>query len=302
MPETRRDFFASAAGLAAATPALATAAASMPTVRLGKHEVSRLVLGSNPFAGGSHFNPILDQHMREWMTPERIMELLKRSEQAGIRTWQLHTDPNLMDCMRQHRAQGGKLNTFMLSDFKEPKQTVPELAKLGVLGIVHHGERTDIQFREGKMEEVGDFLKAVRDTGLMVGLSTHHPAVVDYVEGKGWDLDFFMTCVYRRNRLPAEVRAEYGEAIVGEPYFEKDPERMCKMIRQTKRTCFAFKILAAGRNIKTKQAVDQAFRFMFENIKPKDCVIVGMYPRFKDEITENAELTRRYGATGSPAA
>ena len=38
---------------------------------------------------------------------------------------------------------------------------------------------------------------------------------------------------------------------MGEPYFEKDPERMCKMIRQVKKPCFAFKILAAGRNIKT---------------------------------------------------
>lgn len=293
MPETRRNFLASAASLAAA--GAASPQAALPTVRLGKHQLTRLILGSNPLAGGSHFNPILSQLMREWMTPERIMEILQRCEQAGIRTWQLHNDQKLLDCLRQHNARGGKLNTFILSDFKEPKQTLPELAKLATIGVAHHGDRTDIQFRAKQMEPVRDFLKAVRDTGVMVGLSTHNPEVIDYVESKDWDIDFYMTCVYRRSRTPEEVRAEFREATIGEPYFEGDPARMCKMIRQTRRTCLAFKILAAGRNINTQPAIDRAFQFVFENIKPQDGVIVGMYPRFKDEITNNAALTRRYG-------
>jgi hypothetical protein len=30
----------------------------------------------------------------------------------------------------------------------------------------------------------------------------------------------------------------------------------------------------------------------FENIKPKDCVVIGMYPRYKDEVKENADRVR----------
>ena len=33
----------------------------------------------------------------------------------------------------------------------------------------------------------------------------------------------------------------------------------------------------------------------FENIKPTDAVIVGMCPRFKDEISENAAMALMYG-------
>jgi hypothetical protein len=44
--------------------------------------------------------------------------------------------------------------------------------------------------------------------------------------------------------------------------------------------------------------VERAFRYAFENIKPQDCVIVGMYPRFKDEITENAGLASRFAVSG----
>jgi hypothetical protein len=38
-----------------------------------------------------------------------------------------------------------------------------------------------------------------------------------------------------------------------------------------------------------------AFRFAFENIKPTDGVIVGMYPEFFDEITANTGYTREFG-------
>jgi hypothetical protein len=295
MSETRRTFLTSATALPlAARPAL-SADTPLPTIRVGKYEMTRLTLGSNPMTGASHFNPILDQVMREWMTPERIMEILKRAEQAGIRSWQLHNDPKLMDCIRRYKGEGGKMNCFILSDYKDPAGSAAELAKLGVVGVVHHGERSDVAYRENSMEKIHDFCKAAHDAGVMAGISMHNPSVLDYVEGKGWETDFYMTCVYRRSRTPDEQRKEFVEAVVGEPYFEKDPERMCKMIRQTKKTCFAFKILAAGRNIKTKAAIDQAFKFMFENIKPQDGVIVGMFPRFKDEIVENAALTRRYG-------
>jgi hypothetical protein len=46
--------------------------------------------------------------------------------------------------------------------------------------------------------------------------------------------------------------------------------------------------------------VDAAFQFAFSNIKPKDCVLVGMYPRHKNEVKENTERVRRVpGAAAS---
>jgi len=267
----------------------------MPTIKLGKYEISRLVLGSNPLAGASHFNPILDALMKEWMTPEKVMEILKRCEKAGISGWQLHTAPNLSALLPKYLAEGGKMTSFSLSDFKDPIQSIQDVKKMGALGIVHHGEQTDNKLRDKKMDDVHDFLKAARDSGLLVGVSMHNPASMDYIEGKGWDVDFYMTCVYRRNRPVEEQRELFKEAVMGEPYFEGDPARMCKMIRQTKRTCFAFKILAAGRNVKSPQAVEGAFKFVLENIKPQDGVIVGMFPKFTDEITKNANLTRKFG-------
>ncbi len=55
---------------------------------LGSHRVTRLIVGSNPIYGYSHFNKQYDQHMLEWFTDERIVKLLLDCEKAGINTWQ----------------------------------------------------------------------------------------------------------------------------------------------------------------------------------------------------------------------
>jgi hypothetical protein len=66
---------------------------------------------------------------------------------------------------------------------------------------------------------------------------------------------------------------------------------MYRFMRQTGKPCFAFKIMAAGRI--DNRGADQAFRTAFESIKPIDGVFVGMFPRVRDEVRENAERVHR---------
>jgi hypothetical protein len=54
-----------------------------------------------------------------------------------------------------------------------------------------------------------------------------------------------------------------------------------------------FKILAAGRLARSPQEVDKAFKDAFDNIKPQDCILVGMFPRFQDQVKENCDRVRR---------
>ena len=134
---------------------------------------------------------------------------------------------------------------------RDPKE-LPVLAKGGCLGVAHHGEVTDQLFKTGKLDEIHDFLKRVRDAGMLVGVSTHMPAVVDAIESKGWDLDYYMTCVYERHRSAEELKKLLGHVPLPprEVYLEEDPPRMFQAVRSTKRPCLAFKILAAGRAVR----------------------------------------------------
>jgi hypothetical protein len=212
---------------------------------------------------------------------------------VGINTWQ----STLGDLNRHRRLidEGGKMQFLSLE--QDNPAAIQKLAAGGCIGIAHHGEFTDRMYKAGDMEKVGDFLKRVRDAGVLAGISTHMPAVVDTVESKGWDLDFYMTCVYERHRSAAELEKLLGQAPirVGEVYLPLDPPRMFKVIRQTKRTCLAFKILAAGRLSDRAEWVERAFRETYSSIKPGDGVIIGMYDRYADQPAQNAEFVRRFG-------
>ncbi len=118
-------------------------------------------------------------------------------------------------------------------------------------------------------------------------------AYPDTVESEGWDIDYYQTCLYRVSRTPEEARAQYGEAPINEIYMEMDPERMCKMIRATKKPCLAFKVFGAGRTINSPQQVEASLRYALTNIKPADAMIVGMFPKFRNEIAENIALVRK---------
>ena len=179
---SRRSLLTAAAGVAAA-PGLAAAEAPLPAVQFGPHKISKLVIGTNPLMGYSHFNQILDRTMRDWMMHDRRVETLMRAEAAGITTWQLHYHLDTMAVVDDLRSKGSKLQMFLLSDFELHKDftMIPAVARKGFQGMAHHGNRTDEAFREKKMDRVKEFVLRVKDAGLMAGVSMHNPEVMDFI-------------------------------------------------------------------------------------------------------------------------
>jgi len=163
------------------------------------------------------------------------------------------------------------------------------------MALYHHGERTDVLFRAGQMDQVQEYCKRLRQAGVRVGIGTHKPEVVEYAEERGWDVDFYMLCAYNRTRTPEEFRKLLGVLPLpaSDIYLETDPPRAYEVARKTSKTCFLFKILAAGRVANSPQALDKAFADAFVNIKPQDCVVVGMFPRFQDQVKDNCDRVRR---------
>ncbi len=297
----RRDFVkvAGAASVAAVAAQGAVGAApverpKLPQIRLGPHSISRLICGANPFNGGSHLSVFVNQAMKEFYTPEQILKTLRRCQEVGINCWQAGGESYKL--WRRFRDEGGAMHYISIN--AGDTAIIKTLADAGCIAIAHHGERTDRLFKAGRLGEAHDFLKAVRDAGLQVGVSTHMPAVVDAVESKGWDVDYYMTCVYERHRTRADLEKLLGQAPipVGEVYLSGDPPRMFKAMRATKRPCLAFKILAAGRLSDRTEWVERAFRETFAAIKPNDAAIVGIYDRYSDQPAEDAALVRRFGA------
>ncbi len=272
--------------------------AGLPRIKFGKVSLSRLVCGANPFNAGSHLSVFVNRQMRQYYTPEQILKTLRRCQDVGINCWQSGSDKYKM--YRRFIDQGGKMHYISINS--DPAEIEP-IAKAGGLGIAHHGETTDNLFKADNLDKIHDFLKRVRDAGLMVGVSTHMPVVIEAIEDKGWDVDYYMACVYERHRSEAELKKLLGHVPIPlrEVYLQEDPPRMFRVMRQTKRPCLAFKILAAGRLSEREAWVEKAFRETFQSIKSNDGVIIGIYDEYSDQPAEDAEYTRRFSPLSGKA-
>jgi hypothetical protein len=288
------------AGLAAClSPALAAEPEArdrpLPTVKLGPHQITRLIIGGNPIYGYSHFNKLLSQHMTDWHTPERVAALLKRCEQAGLNCWQNSYAERTLQDLDRYRTSGGKMHWLCLGkpDWDQHPERVEDAAKRKPIGIAPHGALADRLYRAKKLDALTGLFKRIRDQGVLVGLSAHNPALVELSEEKGWDVDYYMCCLYYLTRPREEYQKLLGGDLpLGEIYLPTDPPRMFRMVRATKKPCLVYKVLAAGRRIGSKAEVRDCFKAALENIKPTDAMIVGMYQQFGDQVGENAALVR----------
>lgn len=267
----------------------------LPTIKLGEHRVTRLIAGYNPIGGHSHTTLNMARHMRQWFTVERTAEFLLHCERQGINTWQYdHTD-KVQNALRLARERGCNIQLICLHAERPHDAPLKDVMRFQPIAIVHHGGVTDALFRAGKAQQVHDFVKKVHDCGVLAGVSTHNPENIKRIMDEGWENDFFMACFYYVTRPREEMLRELGKVPVGEPFFESDPDEMTQVIRSIDKPCLAFKILAAGRKCWSRASVEKAFQYAFKHIKKTDAVIVGMYPRFTDEVSENVAYTRKYG-------
>jgi len=264
----------------------------VPTMKFGGVDISRMVLGVNPLYGYAHYNLNFASSMAEWYTTEKVVEVLKRANCYGINAFNYVTTKRSLVDWGRFQGEGGKMHLIIqVTAHDDPAALVKDLKPLA---LQRRGEEIDAAFKSGAMAGEREWCKRARDMGVQVGVGTHKPEVIDLCESQGWDVDFYAGCVYNRTRTPEEIRQVLNGEMIEMPkelYLQSDPPKMYKVMRQTPKPCFAFKVLAAGRI--SPDGIEGAFRTAFQSIKPNDGIFVGMYPRMKDEVKENAEIVHK---------
>ena len=242
---SRRDFLKGATTVAAGLmmPAAlgAQSADLLPMVKLGPHRVSRLIVGSNPIYGYSHFNYILDRLMREYFTDEHIVKLMLDCEKNGINTWQASFHYDMKRQFPKIRAAGCNIQFICLaaSWHYDPKMgRTPEDILEGTIkcaqaamqfkpiGIAFHGGATDILFRAGKIDLIKTYIDRVHDMGTLAGISTHNPKILETLHEKGFANDFYMAGLQYLSRHPEEWMKEIGAHPLDEGWIDSDPPRI----------------------------------------------------------------------------
>jgi hypothetical protein len=270
---------------------------NMPLADFFGNKISRLIMGGNPFSGNSHVSREQDNEMEDYYTGDNIKKAIVHAMECGINTIQVRADRHILRLLRELRNEG-HMPMWVA-------QTAPELLSFegninqlmvyNPIAIYHHGTSTDAYFKAGRYDIIKGRLNIMQKTGKPVGLGTHMPEVIEYAEEHGWDVDFYMACVYNLSAVDRISSAVTGVSNSGEPFFESDIPIMYKTIRSVSKPCLAFKILGATRRCVSDESIKAAFAEAFANIKRNDSVVVGMYQKQRDQIRMNSDIVKELG-------
>ena len=104
--------------LAAADPSVSTESAAepaadlLPTGKIGKVNVTRLICGGNLISGFAHSRDLIyvSAMLKHYFTDEKVWETLHLCEQAGINTALLRNDDQVIRILDEYwKKRGGKI-------------------------------------------------------------------------------------------------------------------------------------------------------------------------------------------------
>jgi len=254
---------------------------SLPHVNFAGLDVTRLIIGGNPFSGFSHQSRERDAEMLDYYTVARIKETLARAEAAGINTAIMRCDAHIQRLLREYYNEGGQIQWIAqvpgdrsLVGFAAE---VRRMAAAGAKAAYLHGGLLDACYADRDAEGLARLVDALREGGVPVGTAGHAPEAHLWAHELDLPLDFHVVCFYNCGSL------HDGK---GEKFKEDDPPHAIEAIQQIEKPCIAYKIMAAGR-VEPRAAFERAFA----NIKPGDVVNVGIYRGDNDGmVEENARL------------
>jgi hypothetical protein len=171
-------------------------------------------------------------------------------------------------------------------------QCAQAAAQFKPIGIAFHGGATDLLYRAGKIDMLKTYIDSVHDLGIAAGISTHNPKILDTLHEKGFANEFYMTGLHYLTRQPEDWMKEIGAHPLDEGWIDSDPPKMVEAVRRVNKPALVYKVLAAGRKCGSEEQKRQAIEWAYKNIKPIDATIIGLYPRYSDQVTETTKMVR----------
>ena len=241
---------------------------TMPTIRLGSFEVSRLILGSNPFWGFWHGNP----QKPKTYTKEGRFAVMDAAASQGITAIWVPAYKEWVSLWNEYKNHGGKLQTWIGQPDGYNGVTVEEqitaCAKNGGKAVCIQGINVDEAVEKKDFEKLKRWIGMINGYGLPAGLASHNPESIIKAE---------------ENALPAE----YYHLTLGVPdTFESAArDKTLKTVSQIDKPMVVFKVFGAGR-----YKPDVAIPYVMKAIRRKDGLCVGVDN--PEQLIENARLVR----------
>lgn len=272
----------------------------MPTGKIGKLSLSRLLSGSNLISPNMHARDLLymNELARRYNTEQRVLETLRLCEECGVNAIVLKNHNfKHMRLSRYWDEWGGRMQWIadvITTDIDQYEKLLVEHLELGAAAAYLWGGASDIWHHQNKQGHIVKAFEIMKKYDIAVGIGAHRLEPIAFCEKEGLVPDFYFTTLHhdrywsahpKKNRRFMEMyeansphHAEYHDNM-----FCHEHEETVAFMQDVKVPWIAFKILAAG-----AIRPEEGFRHAFES--GADFICVGM---FDFQVREDAILARQ---------
>ena len=257
----------------------------MRKVRFGDIEITRLVIGGNPFSGFSHQGPERDREMLDYYTVDKIKAALRKAEEAGVNTFFGRTDRHVRRLLREYWQEGGTIQWVgqTASELGDQLRAIRDAAKDCAVGAYIHGGQVDHWFAQGEFDMLEASLETMRECGVVAGFAGHsldaHKWIRDHLEP-----DFQMVCYYD----PSDrADSPHHVSSVDEKWDDAERDRKAALVQSLPCPAVHYKVFAGG-----NKSVEKGFEFLATSMRENDLVCIGHF--LKDNANMIAENVQAF--------
>lgn len=254
---------------------------TLPTARIGKLPVSRMIMGGNLIGGWAHARDLIyvSKLVKAYHHRDKIFQTLALAESCGINS--LITNPALCGVINDYWRNGGKIQFLSDCGNKDLMGAIRKSIDRGAAACYIQGALADDLAAQGKFDLMAEALELIRRNGLPAGIGAHKLRTVTASVEQGLKPDFWMKTLHR---------VSYWSARPGEKECDniwcEDPDATTAYMKGLDQPWIAFKVLAAG-----ALSPKEGFRYAFEN--GADFICVGMYDfQIVEDVNLAAEVLR----------
>ncbi len=187
--------------------------------KIGKHEISRLVLGRNLIGGWAHSRDLIyvPSLFKAYNTEKKIYETLILAENAGINTINIDFRSNPL-IAKYKKITGSKMKVISQvgpnMDKNDYYDFINQAIDFGVDIIQIQGNWCDWLVRDNKIDVISKMMDKIRSQQYMAGLAAHSIESLIICEANGIIPDYYMKTMHhdqywsahpREYRFPFEV-------------------------------------------------------------------------------------------------
>jgi len=241
-----------------------------PRTTVGGVSMPRMIIGCNWISGWSHRGPAQDTMIKaRHHSPETVADIFTTFMDRGVDACLglFGVDTDLIDAVKLAEDRTGKkmiiIDTLQLNVDDNPmarqeaEKAIKESAARGATFClpIHSSVEQLVNKNKRTMDRLPDYMKMIRDAGMIPGLSAHMPEVVQYADLNEYDVETYIQ-IYNCMGFLMQVEIE----------------SIIKTIHAAKKPVIAIKPCAAGRCTPFV-----GLNFSYNTLREKDMVAIGCF-------------------------